>query len=164
MIRQTRQWLAILFLFVFLLTMSLLFSLLCFVCTVDCYVSLVREGEFMLQANAWGVDVFQDVFGISPRICVIVWIRFRLGEVFPGIGVKHFLWALDFLKVYSTQNILRAMMGKPAKQVFRNWVWVVVKAVADAFEDVVSILLCSLIDCCILSHFLFLSFFLLYYR
>jgi hypothetical protein len=113
----------------------------------------------MLQANAWGVDVFQDAFGISPRICVIVWIRCRLGEVVPGIGVKNFLWALAFFRVYSTQTISRAMMGKPAKQVFRNWVWVVVKAVADAFEDVVSILLCSLIDFCILSHFLFLSFF-----
>jgi hypothetical protein len=77
--------------------MSLFFSLLCFVCTVDCYVSSVREGEFMLQANAWGVDVVQDAFGISPRICVIVWIRCRLGGVVPGIGVKHFLWALAFL-------------------------------------------------------------------
>jgi hypothetical protein len=146
--------------------MSLIFSLLCFVCTVACYVSSVREGEFMLQANVWGVDVFQDDFGISPWICVILWIRCRLGEVVPGIGVNHVMWALAFFRVYSSETILRAMMGKPAKQVFRNWVWVwvVAKAVADAFEDVVNMLLCSLIDCCILSHFLFLSFFLLYYR
>jgi hypothetical protein len=51
--------------------------------------------------------------------------------------VNHFLWALAFLRIYSTQTILRAMMGKPVKQVFKSWVWDVIKAIANAFEEVV---------------------------
>jgi hypothetical protein len=97
-----------------------------------------REGEFTLQAKARGLDAFQDAFGISPRIFVIACRRCQLDQIFSGIGVNHFLCALAFLRIYSTQTILRAMMGKPAKQVFRTWVWDVVKAVANAFEEIVS--------------------------
>jgi hypothetical protein len=34
-----------------------------------------------------------------------------LDQVVPGIGVKHFLWALAFVRVYLTHTIFRAMMG-----------------------------------------------------
>jgi hypothetical protein len=117
-----------------------------------------REEEFTLQANAWGLDAFQDAFGISPRICVIVWRRCRLNKVVPGIGVNQFLWALAFLRIYSTHTILREMIDKPAEQVFTTWVWDVVKAVANAFEEVVRKLFLAplIVDCCVLSHFLFL--------
>jgi hypothetical protein len=94
-----------------------------------------REGTLTLQVNAWGLDAFQDAFGISPRICVIVSRRCRLDQVLPGIGVNHFLWALAFLRIYSTHIFLRSMMGKPSTQVFRTWVWDVVKAITNAFEE-----------------------------
>jgi hypothetical protein len=96
-----------------------------------------REGEFILQGEAWGLDAFQDAFGISPRICVIVWRRCPLDQIVSGIGVNHFICALAFWRIYSTQTIFRAMMDKPATQVFMTWVWDVVKAVANAFQEVV---------------------------
>jgi hypothetical protein len=116
------------------------------------------EGAFLLQAGSWGVDTFVDVFGISPRMCCIVWVRCRLRQEIPGVGVKHFLWALAFLRVYATQTCLRSMMGHPSRQVFRTWMWKVVKAIANAFEEVVS----EFYYCCfplfyVYSHFLFAS-------
>jgi hypothetical protein len=64
----------------------------------SCLYSMVfpRKWEFTLQANAWGVGVFQDAFVISPRMCVLMWRRCRVDQVVPGIGVKHFLWVLAF--------------------------------------------------------------------
>jgi hypothetical protein len=96
------------------------------------------EGAFLLQAGSWGVDTFADVFGISPRMCCIVWVRCRLRQEIPGVGVKHFLWALAFFRVYATQTFLRSMMDHPSRQVFCTWMWKVVKAIANAFEEVVS--------------------------
>jgi hypothetical protein len=105
-----------------------------------------------------GVDTFVDVFGIFPRMCCIVWVRCRLRQEIPGGGVKHFLSALAFLRVYTTQTCLRSMMGHPSRQVFRTWMWKVVKAIANAFEEVVS----EFYYCCfpffdVYSHFLFAS-------
>jgi hypothetical protein len=46
---------------------------------------------------------------------------------------KNLLWDLASLKVYSTQNSLKAgISGKTVeKQVFRRWVWEAVKAIAN---------------------------------
>jgi hypothetical protein len=48
-----------------------------------------------------GVDAFQDAFGISPRICVIVWRRCRLEQVVPGIVVNHFFGACFFEDLFN---------------------------------------------------------------
>jgi basic membrane lipoprotein Med (substrate-binding protein (PBP1-ABC) superfamily) len=42
------------------------------------------------------------------------------------------------MKVYTAQYDLKSMVGNPTNQVFRSWVWAVVKAIANAFEDLVS--------------------------
>jgi hypothetical protein len=51
---------------------------------------------------------------------------------------QAFLWDFCFMKVYVTQKNIMSMVGIPAKQLFRSWVWTVVKAIPNAYEDVVS--------------------------
>ena len=98
----------------------------------------VKPGDFTLQAGAWKMGkAFQDAFGISPRMCCVVWDRCHLGQV-DSILPKHLLWALCFLKVYAMQRVLVIMMGNPYRQVFHGWVWVVLKAIADSSSRVVS--------------------------
>jgi hypothetical protein len=38
---------------------------------------------------------------IFPWICVLVWRRCRLDQVVPGIGVKHFHWAIAFFGLFN---------------------------------------------------------------
>jgi hypothetical protein len=72
----------------------------------------IQEGNFTLLASSWRMGSFWEAFGVTPQIFFIVWMMCWIGQL-PGIQAKHILWALCFMKVYATQNVLKSMVGNP---------------------------------------------------
>lgn len=72
---------------------------------------------------------FRSLFGVSPSTCAHVWQAMR-NEIPPGGRPIHLLWALLFLKVYSTENVNSLISGADEKT-FRKWTWIFVELIAD---------------------------------
>ncbi len=74
-----------------------------------------------------GVRKFKAHFGVSSRICEILWNRInRPRHILP----KHLLWALLFLKSYNTENIMSTILKHDEKTI-RLYVWTVIDLLAD---------------------------------
>lgn len=85
---------------------------------------------------------FKSHFGTQPRICSDVWTRINPAASMPtGAKPVHLLWALMFLKLYSSESVLctLASAGEAVdEKTLRKWVWMFVPAIADITNDVVS--------------------------
>ena len=57
-----------------------------------------------------------------------------------GVGFKHLLWALFFLKVYETEENSANAVGKVDEKTYREWSWRFVEAISYLECDVVSVL------------------------
>ena len=66
--------------------------------------------------------VFRGYFGAPVSIVAEIWnmIEYSLTE---NEQVKHLLWALVFLKTYSTELVHCGMVGWPDAKTFRKWTW-----------------------------------------
>lgn len=78
---------------------------------------------------------FKSLFGVSPIVCLDLWCR-RL-NLPAGATPKHLLWALLYLKVYGSEQVLSGMVHATRKT-FRKWVRVMVATIAAAAPNVVS--------------------------
>ena len=85
---------------------------------------------------------FKAQYGIRPEICLVLFRRLRIVNCRPQI--KHLLWALAFLKTYSTEDVLAAKVGTTRKT-FRKRVWEIVPKIAQLATHVVSGELISLL-------------------
>ena len=59
-------------------------------------------------------------FGASPEVCCDAWML--LPDWFKT-DMKHFLWALLFLKLYPKENVAYAMVGGIDEKTWRNKIW-----------------------------------------
>jgi hypothetical protein len=82
---------------------------------------LVKENVF------WFVSHFEK----TPLICQCLWvflIQFKV--VIPKGGMLyHLLWALLFMKCYTSEQVLANMVGTTPKT-FRKWIWPFVTVIA----------------------------------
>jgi hypothetical protein len=74
---------------------------------------------------------FKANFGCSLQVASKIWILLDvLNEGPRGGQVKHMLWALMFLKVYATEEVLADKTGVH-RDTYRKWVWLFVPRIAS---------------------------------
>ena len=87
------------------------------------------------------------MFGASPDIIAGIWNRIwkklskREREELTEEGVQHkyLLYALVFLKVYSTEEVHCAIVDWPSTKCFRKWSWFFVNKIAELKNDVIKL-------------------------
>lgn len=52
--------------------------------------------------------------------------------------VEHLLWALLFMKVYSTESVLCGLVGNPSEKTFCKWTKLIIEQIATLEEFLVS--------------------------
>ena len=66
-------------------------------------------------------------FGAPCKVIADIWNRIWEGclteEERTEVNCKHLLYALVFLKVYSSEEVLASIVGWPSKTTFRKWAW-----------------------------------------
>ena len=84
---------------------------------------------------------FKSCFGASAEQVANLWKRIIAhGPVVAGGKAKHLLWALVFLKVYSTVEIHCSIVGWPSPKTFQQWSWYFVERIAELKNDLISLL------------------------
>ena len=79
----------------------------------------------------------KSLFGAPSEVIADLWNRVRPSVDEPGAEPKHMLWALSFMKVYSTEDVHCAIFGWPSVRTFRKWSWYFVKKIAALKEDII---------------------------
>lgn len=82
------------------------------------------------RCHASEIKTFRAFFGVSPSTCSILWSKVWQLNVAPG-GARpcHLLWALMFLTVYSSEEVLSNIVGVH-KQTFEEWTSTMIKTIA----------------------------------
>lgn len=112
------------------------------------------EHEFLLESAIVLNDInnpstterrrFQQNYGISPFMCTILWSKLS-PTLHKNCRPKHMLYALRFLKTYSTEDVSAVAEGCDEKT-FRKWVWYFVTAIGQLNEvSYLPFKLCSVI-------------------
>jgi len=84
---------------------------------------------------------FRAHFGVSPSTCALLW-KAIVGNRYilpPKATPQHLLWALLYLKLYDTDEVLADLVGVDVKT-FCKWSWDMVQAIAKLKPQVVSYL------------------------
>ena len=94
----------------------------------------VRYASEMMQRAPESSSVvanrrFRGFFGVSPSIYAATWSKLR-SFIPRGAAPAHLLWALMFLKNYSTEHVNSALAGVDEKT-FRKWSWRFIKLISD---------------------------------
>lgn len=71
---------------------------------------------------------FIAMFGVTPKICSLLW-NFVLPFLSTDCSPCHLLWALMFLKCYSTEEINRSIVMCDEKT-FRKYTWMLIKCIS----------------------------------
>jgi len=71
---------------------------------------------------------FQRVLGVSVGVAAIVWTNI-VDRLPQNARVCHLIWALYFLKNYSTE-ITNAAIFNCSEKTFRTWLWPVLEAIS----------------------------------
>ena len=83
---------------------------------------------------------FRSCFGASSEIVAALWNKItQQHELQVGGELKHLLWALVFLKVYSTVEIHCSIVGWLSDKSFAKWSWYFVEKIADLKDEVISL-------------------------
>lgn len=82
-------------------------------------------------------EKFRACFGAPSGVVADMWNRIEPTIDESGAHPKHLLWALVFLKVYSTEEIHCSIVGWPSTRTFRKWSWYFVKKISDLEEEVI---------------------------
>ena len=79
-------------------------------------------------------------FGTTPHVCSIIWslLQKDWNKYVNNPQAVHLLWALRFMKGYSSWESHAAEVCKDSKT-FRKWVWFYIKGIAILFPQIVSI-------------------------
>ncbi|KAI2493259.1 hypothetical protein MHU86_21296 [Fragilaria crotonensis] len=87
--------------------------------TPDTFISEARR---LLKSNAnLGAGVpdrdFRSHFGVSPTVCFMIWEKCKSSFLVHNVLPRHLLWALMFLKIYATEDVLStiAAFSVPSK-------------------------------------------------
>ena len=79
---------------------------------------------------------FRARFGVSANVCFKIWELCENTFLRQNVHHKHLLWALLFLKTYTTEDILATMSGVTRKT-FRFWTWLVVEVITKQKNNLV---------------------------
>lgn len=84
-------------------------------------------------------DICRSFFGAPIAVIVQVW-----NLVLPFIDMngalpKHILWALVFLKTYSTTAVHCRIVGWPDPKTYRKWSWYFVELIASLKDDLIQL-------------------------
>ena len=81
---------------------------------------------------------FNSFFGTTLHITYLLWCLLDVENEGPeGATVLHLLWALMFLKVYATVDVL-SRISKVNPVTFRKWTWDLVFRIAGLHHDLAS--------------------------
>ena len=94
-------------------------------------------GQYGRKVPRKDIRLFRSLLGVSPLVCVDIWGTCAWPH---GTSPRHLMWALLFLKVYATEDVLCSMAGC-CRATFRKWMWPCVEAMAKAKAQVVSLAL-----------------------
>ena len=84
--------------------------------------------------------VFRSFFGAPIRHIVLLWNKIVSKDSLPkGAEPHHLLWALVFLKNYSTTPVLQRICGWPSRETFQKWSWYFIDWVAKLNNDVIKL-------------------------
>jgi hypothetical protein len=107
---------------------------------------------------------FRKFFGISAAVTMILWDLLVEHNLLPPKGkIKHLLWSLYFLKIYSNEEptcaVLGGSKGAIDPKTMRHWVWAFIRAIAKLGPVVVSAstpkyLICSFAILTVMPHLL----------
>ena len=83
---------------------------------------------------------FRSIFGASSEVVADIWNRIEAKENLErGADIDHLLWALVFLKVYSTEEVHCAIVGWPSTKTFRKWSWYFVEKIAGLKDGIIKL-------------------------
>ena len=78
---------------------------------------------------------FKALCGVHPTVCAIVWGELKQSMlVEDACKPKHLLWALIFLKTYTTKSSLAVAMGVDEKTLLK-WIFIIIYAISDLEDD-----------------------------
>lgn len=96
-----------------------------------------RDGEEIIKTK--DLQSFRSHFGISPRDCRNVWNLLGHFNLIPdGSNANHLLWTLLFAKLYSTEEVLAAMVGCRTVKTYMKWTWKILRRISALKGVVVS--------------------------
>ena len=77
-----------------------------------------RLGEGLVLHRGYRLTIrqFKAFFGCSPRVVAALWNRIDRKGLAPAEFLpSHLLWTLFFLKLYSSEDVLAALLGSTRK-------------------------------------------------
>ena len=81
----------------------------------------------------------RSFFGAGVEVILEGWHRMKDQQLIPeGALFVHYLWALMFMKIHSTEGAMCGHAGGVDPKTFRKWVWPMIRAIADLEYTVVS--------------------------
>ena len=84
---------------------------------------------------------FVAIYGVSVQVCTKIWLAMKSNEQNISENDKlrpyHLLWGLYFLKQYGVSEVMANYFGC-ADKTFRKWVWIVIDALEELYEQNVS--------------------------
>ncbi|KAI2510184.1 hypothetical protein MHU86_4216 [Fragilaria crotonensis] len=106
--------------------------------TPDTFISEARR---LLKSNAnLGAGVpdrdFRSHFGVSPTVCFMIWEKCKSSFLVHNVLPRHLLWALMFLKIYATEDVL-STIAAVSRKTYRFWTWIVLMIIAKKKNDVI---------------------------
>jgi DDE superfamily endonuclease len=84
--------------------------------------------------------VFRGFFGAPVEVVADIWNRILPlihDEYKASAKPKHLLWALVFIKIYSTEEVHCRIVGWPDPKTFRKWSWYFLQKIANMKDDVI---------------------------
>ena len=90
---------------------------------------------------------FRSFFGCGVIVCLDGWYKMKTLGIIPKRGARtgmvvHYLWALMFMKLYSTESALCGHAGGVDPKTSRKWIWPFIHAIAELEYTVVSLVCC----------------------
>ena len=93
--------------------------------------AIIRESKHILRRYDRIDDTkifvrrYKASLGVTPEITQVLWESLEGIEMKEKPNIKHLLWALLFLKVYSLEEVLSSM-AETTEKTYRKWVWIIV--------------------------------------
>jgi len=106
------------------------------------FMSLGRRITHRADERCFSTELrrFRSFFGVSPSTCAFTWGKIRALGLAPRARPVHLLWALLFLTVYDTEEVIAGFLGVD-ERTFREWSFELTKVVAKLKPHVVCQLL-----------------------
>ena len=84
-------------------------------------------------------ETFRGFFGAPIHVLSRLWNLIAPAVDLPGAEPKHMLWALVFVKVYSTEAVHRRIVGWPDAKTYRKWCWYMLEKIASTKAEVIQL-------------------------